>query len=317
MKELLLKTSFLCKGLLVLTIFVLGSATSAQTLYIGANSEFYLDDGLEFTTSNTLVEVEDAGLFSVSSGNSWGSAQEYVNGTVKVIGTGQSVLPVGDNGIYAPVNLDHTGDATARYYNSSPTAGSNGVNVDDVAEVEYWELTGTAVVTLPYNSNSEIGSLVSDNGGVLNAVSLVGLNGGVWDLISATNTSVVNGDVDNGTVSSDLSVASDLSTFSQFTFGIDHQIVLGLNDLFLQNGISLLANPVPTDDPNITFQAASEMDGLNVSIYDINGRVVRQYDAVDLNFGQGSLGKSNLKSGLYFIRFEHEGKQGVKKILIE
>lgn len=317
MSEILLKTSLFLKRFLVLTVVFVGFNMTGQSLYVGADSEFFLDTGLEFTTSNTIVEVVATGSFVVAAGNTWGSAQEYVNGEIRSTGTGQSLLPVGANGVFAGVNLNHTGDATAKYINSPPGAGSNGSNVDDVANVEHWELTGTAVVTLPYNSDSDISTLVNNNGNVLNSVSVVGLNAGVWNLISATNTSVVNGDLQNGTVSSDPIVASDLNAYDQFTFGIDHQIVLGLNDLFLQNGISLLANPVPADDPNISFQAASEMNGLNVSIYDLNGRKVRQYDGVDLNFGQGSLRKSNLKSGLYFIRFEHEGKQGIKKILIE
>ncbi|MCP4883743.1 MAG: T9SS type A sorting domain-containing protein, partial [Flavobacteriales bacterium] len=232
-------------------------------------------------------------------------------------GSGNTKLPVGDNGVYAPVNLEHTGDATAKYSNTAPGSGSNGTDVDAVSNVEFWELTGNAVVTIPWNEDSDITSLVNNNGGSLSSVSIVGLSGGVWDLISASSSYTVTGDLLEGNVTSDPNNPVDLSTYGQYTFGIDHQVVLSLNDLFLTTGISLLSNPVKSEEENVRFVTSGDIVDLNVSIYDINGRLMKHFDKVDLYLGQGNLPKSNLKSGLYFVKFEHEGKQGVKKIIIE
>ena len=84
-----------------------------------------------------------------------------------------------------------------------------------------------------------------------------------------------------------------------------------------RNPDNLLSNPVKSYENEIRFMASDEMLDVKASIYDINGRMVKSYDRVDLYQGEGNLPKSNLKSGLYFLKFEHEGKQGVKKLLIE
>lgn len=317
MKLKLLKSSVFLHLSLLMTGLFLCHSVMAQSLYVGANAEFYLPNNVNFTTSNTVVQLDTDGVFSVEAGNNWGSSQEYVNGKVTSYGSGVSILPTGDNGVYAPVTLDHSADVSATYVNASPLVGSNGTDVDAVGVVEYWELTGTGVVTLPYNENSDITSLVNNNGGVLNALSIVGYNGGVWDLISATHTSTVTGDLLNGEVTSDASNSVNLDGFAQFTFGIDHQTVLAVNDLFLTTAISLLANPVKAEESNIQFMASGELVDLKASIYDINGRLVKSFDKVELKLGMGNLPKSNLKSGLYFVKFENEGKQGIKKVLIE
>lgn len=291
----------------------------SQSLSVGPNAEFYLPANAVFTTSNTVINVDASGMFSVEAGSNWGSSQEYVNGPVTAYGTGETLLPTGDNGVYAPIIADHTGNVSGTYYNESPMVGTNGVNVDAVGDVEYWKMSGSARVTLPWNENSEITSLVNDNGGSLNSVAIVGYDNGsgIWNLISGSQTNVVSGDLLNGDVTSDALNMVDLSVFEQLTFGIDHQIVLAANDLFLTNGISLVSNPVRAEETNIQFTASNEMIDLNAAIYDINGRLMKTFDKVDVTTGIGNLSKTNLKSGLYFIKFEYEGKQGTKKIIIE
>ncbi len=302
-----------------LSLFLLGSLPSimAQDLYVGPNTEFYLAKDLAFTTSNTVVNVDGSGTFSMEAGTNWGSAQEFVDGEVSVYGVGETTVPVGDNGVYAPVVMEHSTDVSAQYSNTAPLGGTNGIDVDAVSGVEFWELEGNAIVTLPWNENSDITSLVNDNGGVLNSVSIVGLNGGFWDLISASHTYTVTGDLLNGNVKSDANNSVNLGGFGQLTFGIDNQVVLSVNDLFLSTGINLLSNPVKAEESYIRFMASGEMVDLKASIYDINGRLIKRFDKIELSVGEGNLLKPNLKSGLYFVKFEHEGKQGVKKLLIE
>ena len=210
---------------------------------------------ISFTTNNSFVEVADNGSFSMEAGAVWGSASEYVLGEVTAIGSGTTVLPVGNNGVYAPVTMNHTTDVSASYVNASPTSGSNGVNVEAVSTIEYWKMTGTAIVKLPWNENSDITSLVNNNGGSQNSVAIVGLSGGEWNLISDSQTSTVSGDLLNGEVSSDLNTAVVLDGFGEFTFGIDRQIVLSVNDLFLSKGIAIRSNPVRNGEENIVVLA--------------------------------------------------------------
>ena len=125
---------------------------------------------------------------------------------------------------------------SAEYFNESPTSGSNGTGVDAVGEIEYWELSGNAVITLPWNADSGIEQLVNDNGGVFNSISIVGLDNGVWELVSASQTFVLQGDVNDGDVTSNPSQSIDLNGFGQFTFGIDTETVLSIEDEIFSSG---------------------------------------------------------------------------------
>lgn len=291
----------------------------AQSLYVGSGAEFYVSNNMVFTTSSSVVEVDPAGVFSLESGNTWGSEQEFVAGKVNVYGAGVTKLPTGVNGTYAPVIADHSGNVTARYFNAPPAVGTNGAEVDAVGNVEYWEMSGAAIITLPWNDNSDITSLVNDNGGVLNAVAIVGYDSGsgIWNLISGTQTNVVSGDLLNGNVSSDPLNEVDLSVFDQLTFGIDAQIVLSTDDLFLSAGIELISNPVRSAESDIRFRFSGEGSDLRATLFDVNGRLLQSYNNIQMNGDIGNLPAQRIKSGLYFLKFEYQGKQGVKTIIIE
>lgn len=293
------------------------SSLQAQSLYIGDNSVFYLGANAVFTTSDNVVEVADNADFFVESGNTWGDQQEYVNGNLTALGSGTTKLPVGNNGVYAPVTADHSGDVTAEYFNATPAAGSTGQGVDAVGEVEYWELSGNAVITLPWNSDSGMEQLVNDNGGVFNSISIVGLNNGTWDLVSASQSYILQGNVNEGDVTSDPNQSVDLNGFGQFTFGIDTETVLSVEDELFSSGFSLLSNPVRLGESEIRFSSKQEFNNLDINVFDLNGRLVRSYNNVGTYNGTGQVSKGNLESGLYFVKFQEDGKTGVKKMLVE
>ncbi len=299
----------------IIILFLSIQLLSAQELYVGDNGEFYLKKDLPFTTSNTVVTVTSLGVFSLEAGNTWGSIVEFVNGGVLAYGDGVTILPTGNNSVYAPVTADHTGDIFASYINGAPTSGTNGTNVNAVSDVEYWDLTGNAIITLPWNTSSNITDLVNNNGGVLNAVTIVGFDSGEWNLVSASQTSTVTGDLTNGAVTSDASNEVLLNDFGQFTFGIDNQIVLSTDDPFTITGINILSNPIkPTD--NIRFSSGIS-ENLDVTIYDTTGKKLRYYDDINTLSGIGTMPRTTLTSGIYFLKFQHEGKQVVKKIILE
>ena len=303
----------------IISLFVLFLSSPfalAQELYVGSGAEFHLKKGMDFTTGNTTVTLDASGKFSLEAGSLWGDLQEYVNGKVFAYSTGETKFPIGNNGVYAPVMAIHTGDMDANYLNSAPTAGTNGVDVDAVSDVEYWELHGNAIVTLPWNDNSDMTSLVNDNGGKLNSVAIVGYNGGDWNLVSASQTNTVTGDLLNGDVTSDVANEVVLDNFSQFTFGIDHQVVLGVDDLFITNDIRIVSNPIASDANHIQF-LSNNLNNLHITLYDLSARKIKEYKDVTVTNSIGSIKKPNLKSGVYFLKFEHEEKQGVKKILIK
>ena len=303
----------------VLLIFTLLSFQNgkAQDLFVGDGGEFYLQKDIDFTTSNKEVTVDFLGEFAVEAGSDWGSDLEYVDGYVTAIGSGETKLPTGNSGVYAPVVAEHTGNIKGFYSNSAPPSGSNGTNVDAVANVEYWKIEGDAVVTLPWNNNSGIESLVNNNGGNLNSVAIVGLDNGTWDLISGTSTNTVTGDAQNGDVTSDANISVNLNGFTHFTFGIDHQVVLSIMDQEITNGIKLISNPIKSTDEQIQFMTKNDMKNLQITLYDINGRLIKVFKNVKTYGKRGAINKPDLKSGIYLLKFDHEGKQGIKKIIIE
>lgn len=310
--------SYLIKISIFLTISLLSIENSkAQELFIGSGAEFYLKANTSFTTNNTIVTKDPMGNFSVEAGNNWGSVSEYVNGEVTVKGSGDTKIPVGDNLVYAPVIVTHSTDIVASYVNNSPSNGANGIDVDAVGNVEYWKLTGNAIITLPWNDNSNITDLVDNTGGTLNAVALVGLDNGIWNLVSASQTNIVTGDLLNGDVTSDVNNEVNLDSFTEYTFGIDHQAVLSIKELFVTNGITILSNPVKNYESHIRFQVENDMRNLDVILYDIAGRKIKSYKQINTLGRIGSIPKPNIKTGLYFLKFNFEGKQGTKKIIIE
>ncbi len=288
----------------------------AQQLHIADGGSFYVKNNTVFTTSNTIVTVEDLGSFQLDSGNSWGSSQEFVDGVVTALGTGVTKLPIGDNGNYAPVVANHSTPITASYKQSAPNGGSLGGDVLAVTDKEYWELNGTATITLGWNPSSDIANFVNDNGASVNGLTIVGYQSGTWDLLTAPQTSVVSGDEDNGTVSTGPTSEVNLSGYSQITIGLDRQAVLSVDGLFADRGIQLISNPVTSGD-DIRFTSSLELKDLNVTLYDIMGRTIRNYQDVKLSNHVGVLTRNGLNSGVYFLQFESEGRKGVKKVIIE
>ena len=317
MKQIKIKKQIQRASILLMFFIFSFQIMLSQELFVSSNSELYLKKDLVFTTSNTVVTIDPLGTFSLEAGNNWGSDQEYVNGKVVAYGTGGTKMPVGNNNVYAPVIANHTSTINATYFNTSPVSGSNGLNVDAVSNVEYWELSGNAIITLPWIENSDITSLVNNNGGVLNSVAIVGYNTGTWNLVNASQTNTVSGNLLVGEVESDVSNEINLDNFSQFTFGIDHQVALAVNDLFLSTGIQILSNPVRRNNSKIQFRVSSTIQGINITMYSLLGQKIKYYPNISTSNGIGTLQKPNVKSGLYFLKFDYEGKQGVKKIIIE
>lgn len=311
------KSNFFHVNILILFVLLSFQKNEAQKLFVDSGGEFYLQKDMDFTTSDKEVVVDLLGEFSVEAGNNWGSEMEYVDGFVTAIGSGETKLPTGNVGVYAPVFAKHTGNIKGFYSNSAPPSGSNGTNVDAVADVEYWKLEGNAEITLPWNDNSGIESLVNNNGGNLSSVAIVGLDNGTWDLISNPSTNTVNGDAQNGDVTSDANNSVDLNGFTHFTFGIDHQVVLSIEDQEMTNGIKMVSNPIKSTDEQIQFITKNNMKDLQITLYDINGRLIKVFKNIKTSGKIGAINKPSLRSGIYLLKFEHEGKQGIKKIIIE
>ncbi len=81
------------------------------------------------------------------------------------------------------------------------------------------------------------------------------------------------------------------------------------------NVLSTLVNIYPTAaDAQITINNRSAISLNTASIYDVNGRLIAQYDLNGL-VGEKSINVSNISSGLYFVELASDNGKAVKKMI--
>ena len=154
--------------------------------------------------------------FTNNSEVSGASNEAHIDGYVRFHGTGTMVLPLGDNGIYAPLETEQkSGVLAASYYNASaaiavtdklngdsykplPEHGpfdieNHGPDISFISDYEYWHIEGNAdtKITLYYDYNSGLENLANGNPANL---SIVGWNGSSWDVIQSSIVSTTLGE---------------------------------------------------------------------------------------------------------------------------
>lgn len=177
------------------------------------------------TATNILTLAADA---TVTGGNS----SSYINGPV-TLGTNNTTpktVPVGKNGVYAPVVLtpavSSAATFVAEYFNGAgatqdATTYASGSDIQSIDNFQYWNVSrssGSAAATLnlPFQSSSNIPDL--------SRAIVAHYNGTAWE--NAGNTATT-GSVSNGTVTS-----AAVNSFSPFTVGVLNStpLPLGLDD---------------------------------------------------------------------------------------
>jgi len=104
-------------------------------------------------------------------------------------------------------------------------------------------------------------------------------------------------------------LAGNLQNFSLIVDGGSG--ILSISDNELSSKISVYPNPA-TDVINIAFEASLDTENCTVALYDIQGRVIKQFnsfvDKVDV---------SNLSAGIYMLNITKDGATSSNKIMIE
>ena len=95
---------------------------------------------------------------------------------------------------------------------------------------------------------------------------------------------------------------------SQIFVGIDE-----LNGGVLVNDISMVSNPAR--HPKITLIINHRSD-VEIQVYDINGRLVKQIDAGNRRPGLHQVDIGQMNAGVYFCRMETEQAEVVKKLVV-
>jgi len=199
-------------------------------LHIGDDSALYVDaETFDFgsgtiTTSRTKLHY---GVLSMSDGSSWAGANEtsFVDGYVQTHSTEAFVLPVGQSGIYAPIQVtpSNAEGVDAAYFRSAASAIGTvfDESITAVSSLEYWDITSTgakAKISLSWSSSSDISALTSSS---LDNLAIVGYNGSTWVTIpSIVDEYSILGEMSNlgfGSISSNKEI--DLSAYSAFSLG--------------------------------------------------------------------------------------------------
>lgn len=221
---------------LLLTLLALNAHGQVQNngnIYVANNANFHIASG-NFTFGNSPATTQTTkaashGVLSFASAVTWSgaSSSHYTDGYVRHYGTEKFLFPVGNAGIYAPVEAtasDASGIDVA-YFHANPNAVGVAVATEltGVSTVEYWHILpvvgAQAKISLTWSSSSAVGTLTGNN---LNALSISGWNGTNWVEIESRvdNTSILGGtsSLTSGSITSITNV--NLANFSAFTLGM-------------------------------------------------------------------------------------------------
>jgi hypothetical protein len=199
-------------------------------LHIGDNSALHIDaETFDFgsgtiTTSRTNLHY---GVLSMSDGSYWAGADEthFVDGYVQTHSNAAFVLPVGQSGVYAPIQVttSNSGSVDAAYFRLPANAIGTvfDESISAISSVEYWDISSTrakADISLSWSSSSDISALTSSS---LTNLTIIGYNGSAWVTIpSLVDEYSILGEISNlgyGSISSNKKI--DLSGYSAFSLG--------------------------------------------------------------------------------------------------
>lgn len=265
------------------------------------------------------------GYVNFVKGSAWmGQADnQFIDGYVCVHHNDSFTFPIGHDNVYAPIATSGAEKTAAAFVSEDPSK-INGfetnlsADLDKIAERGYWDIIGptSSRITLTYNNNFDIAKLTS---GDLNTLSIVGLEGNTWKVISssiddqALNTMSSKGtfkgasDITSGSITTDEEInPNDYDYFALATISNDQ--------LLSDTEFSVFPNPsVAGNDINIDYSLPSKG---KVQVFNTANDLMY---SLDLQEGEGNLklNEVNLHEGSYYISFiDAEGFTKTKKLII-
>jgi hypothetical protein len=202
-----------------------------QDLYISDKSVLYIgSESFNFgtgstTTSRTKLEY---GVLSFSTDATWTGASDthYVDGYVQTLSKKAFILPIGQSGFYAPIQVipSSSDGVDAAYFRSAPNSIGSVLDksVSSISSVEYWDIKSAGVpaeIALSWRVSSAISGLTASS---LAHLTIVGWDGSAWVGIPSTvdensilgeKSSLISGSISSNSV-------VDLSAYSAFSLGI-------------------------------------------------------------------------------------------------
>lgn len=272
-------------GVFVLLLSVSWSVATAQDMYVSNGAVLHYAGG-DFASG--VIDNNNGGTFSVNA-DYVHSADNYVDGPVAFLAAGGTYdVSLESGATDRSPNFTSTGVATMSYDAATAPTGTPPVGYV-LADAEVYTFTGnvSAGSATPL-STTGFGAAT----GTLATV-FADANGGAW------STTVTAG-------------ATTVMSFAKET------ITLSV-DGFNAEAFGFYPNPVKANASSINFNLPSAVQQLSVTMYDVTGKVVQQYNNVPVQAGANSISKPEVAQGLYLLQFSfNKGEQTVtKRVIIE
>ena len=300
-------------------------------IHIAGSSSMLLTQGTYSFGAAPALTITDRtathGVLSFASSASWSNATNthYADGYVRRYGAARFVFPIGNAGIYAPLEAVAT-DATgldAAYFRNDPATIGTAIDptILGISANEYWSLKSVAGAqakfTLTWRNTSDIAALTNSN---LNKLTIAGWNGLNWVEIPSRTDAVSilgsNSSLDSGSITTISNI--DLATFTAFALAnrsnVDCSPAVSVNSsrywttngwATTPSGTTAATPPTPSttvflvtdyQGPSFTCGGLSMSGGFNLTVG--NGVTVEVLGA----FSRSGAGRLIIKDGGSFIR---------------
>ncbi|WP_299368154.1 T9SS type A sorting domain-containing protein [Winogradskyella sp.] len=279
--------------MLLLTVLCLlfSSLGISQNSYVGAGSTIYFNGSI--LTDQVILPNATATVNMTAATSFTGTG--YVDSTVNVKGAGVTTVPVGNGGVKSTVDMTTVAtDDIATAYIASAATGTLDASLATYAlsDAEYW--------TIAQNAGASADVTVT---GLSNTATTYGGEAAIGTpiLVRRDNTS-----------SNWVAYASNPG-FGEFAYAAE-TLSLSVETPNVSN-FALYPNPVRGN--TIGFNLQSSVQQLNITMYDVLGKIVQHYSNVPVQAGANTIAKPNVSNGIYLLQFAfNNGAQTTTKRLI-
>ena len=271
-------------GAFVLLLSVFFSVATAQEIYVSNGATLHYESG-DFASG--VIDNNNGGTFSVAS-NYAHSADHYVEGPVTFLTANTFDVSLESGSPDRSPNFTSTGLATMSYDATTVPTGTPPAGYA-LASAEVYTFTGNV-------SAGSATPLASTTFGAATgplAIIYADANGGTWSTTATAGTTTV------------MSFAKE-------------DVTLGV-DAFSLDTFAFYPNPVKATASSINFKLPNTVQQLSITMYDVTGKIVKQYNNVAVQAGVNSINKPQVAKGLYLMQFLfNNGEQQVtKRVIIE
>ena len=272
-------------ALLLLLSMSVGVATAqGSDIYVSNGATLHYESG-DFASG--VIDNDNGGTFSVNADYDH-SADNYVQGPVTYLTANTFDVSLESGSPDRSPNFTSTGLATMSYDATAVPSGTPPAGYV-LASAEVYTFTGlvSAGSATPLSSTT-FGAAA----GPL-AIVFADANGGTWSTTVTPGTTTV------------MSFAKE-------------DVTLGVEEINADT-FAFYPNPVTATTTRINFNLPQSVQQLSVTMYDITGKVVEQYNNVAVQAGANSINKPQVANGMYLLQFSfNNGEQQVtKRVIIE